>query len=130
VGKQWQLNTVFHTYYLQLKRDIGVVPCMTSNTLYWFIPLMKFHIDRHFIYIPSRTDENKEELQSYYKLIEEELEEITKEWSAELLIPVDPTKMSDTKLIDISEATHKEHDTPRPSKRKKTETVQNLSSAS
>jgi hypothetical protein len=42
MGKQWQLNVVFHTYYLQLKRAIEVVPRMTSNTLHWFRPLMKF----------------------------------------------------------------------------------------
>jgi hypothetical protein len=43
---------------------------------------------------------------------------------------VNPAKMSDPKLIGSSEATHEEHDTPGPSKRKKTEEVQNLSSAS
>jgi hypothetical protein len=37
--------------------------------------------------------------------------------------------MSDPK-IDSSEVTHKEHDTPRPNRRKKTEEVQDLSSAS
>jgi hypothetical protein len=52
---------------------------MTPNTLDMFTPLMKFHIDRHFIYVTARVDENKEELQSYYKLTEEDLEEITKE---------------------------------------------------
>jgi hypothetical protein len=29
MGKQWQSNAVFHTYYLQLKRAIEVVPRMT-----------------------------------------------------------------------------------------------------
>jgi hypothetical protein len=38
--------------------------------------------------------------------------------------------MFDPKLIGSLEATHKEHDTPGTSKRKKTEEVQNLSSAS
>jgi hypothetical protein len=38
--------------------------------------------------------------------------------------------MSDPKLIGSSEATHKEHDTPRTSRRKKTEEVKNLSNAS
>jgi hypothetical protein len=51
---------------------------------------MKFCIDRHFIYIIARGDESKEELQSYYNLIEEDLEEITKDCLTELLIPVDP----------------------------------------
>jgi hypothetical protein len=35
-------------------------------------------------------DEHKEELQSYCKLTEEDLEEITKDWFAELLIPARP----------------------------------------
>jgi hypothetical protein len=50
---------------------------------------MKFNIDRHFIYIISHADENKEKLQSYYKLTEKDLEEITKEWSTDLLVSVD-----------------------------------------
>jgi hypothetical protein len=40
---------------------------------------MKFHTDQHFIYITMHIDEHKEELQSYYKLTEEDLEEITKD---------------------------------------------------
>jgi hypothetical protein len=91
---------------------------------------MKFRADRHFIYITARADKHKEELQSYYKLTEEDLKEITKDWSAELLIPTDPAEMSDPELIGSSEATHEEHDTPGPSRRKKIEEVQNLSSAS
>jgi hypothetical protein len=90
-GKQFQSNTVFHTYYLQLKRDIESIPPITLNTLHRFNPLVKFHADKHFIYITARKDEHKEVLQSYYKLIEEDLEEITKEWPPELLIPIDPT---------------------------------------
>jgi hypothetical protein len=35
----------------------------------------------HFIYITACRDESKEELQSYYKLTDEDMEEITKEWS-------------------------------------------------
>jgi hypothetical protein len=31
MGKQWQSNTVFHTYYLQLKRAIEAEPRMTSE---------------------------------------------------------------------------------------------------
>jgi hypothetical protein len=66
---------VFHTYYLQLNRDIGVVPRMMSKTLQQFRPLMKFHVDQHCIYITACTDENKEEIQLYYKITEEDLEE-------------------------------------------------------
>jgi hypothetical protein len=68
---------------------------------------MKFTMDHHFIYIIVCIDENKQQLQSYYKLKEEDLEEITKEWSADLLIPTDPMKISD---IDSPEVVH---DTPR-----------------
>jgi hypothetical protein len=55
-------------------------------------------------------------LQSYYKLTKEDLEEITKDWSIDLLIPADPTKMSNPEL-DSLETTHKEQDTPRTSRR-------------
>jgi hypothetical protein len=79
MGKQWQSNVVFHTYYLQLKRSIEVVPCIMSNTLHRFRPFVKFHADKHFIYITAHGDKHKEVLQSYYKLTEEDLEEITKE---------------------------------------------------
>jgi hypothetical protein len=44
-----------------------------------------------------------------------------------LLIPTDPVEMSNP---DSPKTMHKEHDTPGPSRRKKTEEVQNLSSAS
>jgi hypothetical protein len=86
--KQWQSNAVFHTYYLQLKRAIESFPRMTLNTLYRFMSLEKSHIDRHFIYITVHGDEHKEELKSYYKLTEEDMEEITKECPAEFLVPV------------------------------------------
>jgi hypothetical protein len=45
MGKQWQSNVVFHTYYLQLKKAIEVVPCITLNTLHKFRPFVKFHAD-------------------------------------------------------------------------------------
>jgi hypothetical protein len=54
-------------------------------------------------------------LPSYYKLIEEDLEEITKDWSEDLLIPTDPAEMFD---LDSLETVHKEQDTPGPSKMK------------
>jgi hypothetical protein len=53
--KQWQSNMVFHTYYLQLKRAIESFPHMTPNTLHRFRPYVKFHADRHFIYITTRV---------------------------------------------------------------------------
>jgi uncharacterized protein YsxB (DUF464 family) len=85
----------FHTYYNQLKVAIQSEPRITLNTLHRFRPLMKFNADRHFIYITVHSaDEHKKQLQSYYKLMEEDLEEITKDWSADLLIPADPVEIS------------------------------------
>jgi hypothetical protein len=66
---------------------------------------MNFSADRHFIYITTQADEHKEKLQSYYKLTEEDLEEITKEWFVDLLIPTNPMKIYD---LDSLEETHKE----------------------
>jgi hypothetical protein len=78
--KQWQSNVVFHAYYQQLKVSIESFPCMTPCTLHQYRPIEKFHADPHFIYITACRDENKEELQSYYKLTDEDMEQITKEW--------------------------------------------------
>jgi hypothetical protein len=124
MNKQWQSNVVFHTYYNQLKVAIQSAPRITPNTLHRFRPLMKFSADHHFIYITARADEHKQQLQSYYKLTEEDLEEITKDWSVDLLIPADPAEISD---IDSPETAQ---DTPGPSRIKKTEEVQDLDSAS
>jgi hypothetical protein len=82
------------------------------------MPLMKFSVDRHFIYITACTDEHKQQLQSYYKLTEEDLEEITKECSADLLIPTDPTEISDIDSPKVAQ------NTPGPSKTKKNEESQ------
>jgi hypothetical protein len=94
MNKQWHSNVVFHTYYNQLKVAIQSEPRMTSNTLHRFRPLMKFSAECYFIYIIAHTDGNKQQLQSYYKLMEDDLEEITKEWSMNLLIPADPAEVS------------------------------------
>jgi hypothetical protein len=64
---------------------------MTLNTLHRFMPLAKFRTYSHFIYIIVHGDEHKEELQSYYKLTEEDMEEITKKWPTKFLVPVDQT---------------------------------------
>jgi hypothetical protein len=85
---------------------------------------MKFNIDRHFIYIIACIDEHKKKIQSYYKLTKEDLEEITKDWSTDLLIPEDPTEISD---IDSPKTVQ---DTPIPSRTKKTKEVQGLDNAS
>jgi hypothetical protein len=130
IGKQWKSNAVFQTYYLQLKRAIEVVPCITPNTLNRFRPFVKFHANRDFIYITTHGDKHKEVLQSYYKLTEEDLEEITKEWPTELLIPVDPAELSDPDLIKSLVITHEGNDTPGTSRKKNTEEVQQLSNAS
>jgi hypothetical protein len=129
MGKQWKSEAIFHIYYLQLKRAIEVVPCMTPKSLHRFRPLMKFCADRHFIYITTHTNEHKEKLQSYDKIIEEDLEEITKDWLAELLIPTNLTKMLYLELMGSPETTHETKDTPGPNRRKKTQEVQKLSSA-
>jgi hypothetical protein len=124
MNKQWQSNVIFHAYYNQLKITIQSTPCITPNTLHRFRPLMKFSVDRHFTYITACADEHKQQLQSYYKLTEDDLEEITKEWSVDLLVPVDPAEMSD---VDSPETMS---DTPGPSKTKKDDEVQDVHSTS
>jgi hypothetical protein len=95
MNKQWKSNAVFHTYYNQSKTTIQFEPHITPNTLHRFRPLMKFNADQHFIYITVHTDEQKKQLQSYYKLMEEDLEEITKDWLVDLLILADPAEIFD-----------------------------------
>jgi hypothetical protein len=55
---------------------------------------MKFSADRHFTYITVHVDEQKQQLQSYYRLTEDELEDITKDWLADLLVPTYPVEIS------------------------------------
>jgi hypothetical protein len=60
--RKWWSNELFHTYYLHIRRDIDSFPHVTLNTLDRFRPLMKFNVDRHFIYITAYTDERREEI--------------------------------------------------------------------
>jgi hypothetical protein len=99
MSKQWQSNVVFHAYYQQLKVFIEAFPHMTPRTLHQYRPISKFHIDLHFIYITARRDESKEELQSYYKLTDEDMEQITKEWPEEFLVPIFDVELSDIDTI-------------------------------
>jgi hypothetical protein len=86
--KKWQSNVVFHAYYQELKVFIDSFPHMTLCTLHQYRPITKFHTDPHLVYITARKDENKEELQSYYKITDEDMEHITKEWLEEFLVHV------------------------------------------
>ena len=97
---------------------------ITPNTLHRFRPLMKFSADCHFTYITVHTDEHKQQLQSYYKLTEDDLEEITKESSTDLLVQVDPADMFDADSPETMT------DIPVPSKTKKDDEVQDVNSTS
>jgi hypothetical protein len=63
----------------------------------------------HISYISVCKDERKEELQSYYKLTDEDMEQITKEWLEEFLVPVVDAELSDTDTIGIPLVTQVEH---------------------
>jgi hypothetical protein len=119
MSKQWKSNAVFHAYYQQLKVAIESFPCMTPHTLHQYIPLAKFHVDPHFIYITTHRDESKEELQSYYKLTDEDMEQIMKEWPVEFLVPVDDAKLSDPDIIGSPLVTWFEHAGQTSAKKKK-----------
>jgi hypothetical protein len=120
MNKQWPSNAVFHTYFNQLKNAIQSTPRITPNVLHRFKPLMKFSVDHHFTYITVRGDEHKQQLQSYYKLTEDHLEEITKVWSMDLLVAADPVDMSN------EESPEAMLDTPRPSRTKKDDEVEHV----
>jgi hypothetical protein len=74
---------------------------MTPRTLHQYRPIEKFHADIHFIYIIESGDENQEELQSYYKLTDEYMEKITKEWLEEFLVPIADVELSESDTIGI-----------------------------
>jgi hypothetical protein len=73
---------------------------------------------------------HKEELQSYYKLTKEDMEEITKEWPAEFLIPVNQEELFDPDLIDNLVVNREEYDAPNSIRRKNKEEVHKLKNAS
>jgi hypothetical protein len=85
---------------------------------------MKFNADQNFIYITTHANEHKNKLHSHYKMTKEDLEQMTKDWSTNLLIPTDLAKMSD---IENPETTH---DTTGPSKTKNTKESKDVSSTS
>jgi hypothetical protein len=57
-----------------------------------------------------RKYQSKEELQSYYKLIKEDMEEITKEWPTNFLVPVEDAELSDLSIIRSPLVTRTEYD--------------------
>jgi hypothetical protein len=64
-------------------------------------------------------DESKEHLQSYYKMTDEYMEDITKEWPAEFLVLVEDAELSDPDIIGSPLVTHIEHDGKTSVKKKK-----------
>jgi hypothetical protein len=73
--------------------------------------------------------QSKEELQSYYKLTDEDMEEITKEWPAKFLVPVEDVELSDPDIIGSPLVTRTEYDGQRSTKKKKKkEEVQDIDS--
>jgi hypothetical protein len=107
--KLWQSNVVFHAYYQQLKVAIESFLHMTPHTLHQYRLIANFRADPHFIYITECKDENQEELKSYYKMTNEDMEHIIKEWLEEFLVPIIDTKLSDTDTIGSPIVTRVEH---------------------
>jgi hypothetical protein len=58
------------------------------------------------------------------------MEEITKEWPAEFLVPVEQTELSNPDLIGSPVVTREEYDGPSSKKKKKKEEVQEINNAS
>jgi hypothetical protein len=91
------------------------------------MPLAKFHVERHFIYITARRDETKEEFYLYYKLTNEDTAEITKEWPEEFLVSVKDAELSDPDIIRIPLVTRNEYDGQSSvNKKKKNDGVQDI----
>jgi DNA-directed RNA polymerase specialized sigma subunit len=56
-----------------------------------------------------RRDESKEELQSYYNLKDEDMEQIMKEWLVEFLVSIDDAELSNPDIIGIPLVTQFDH---------------------
>jgi hypothetical protein len=67
----------------------------------------------------AHRDESKEELQSYYKLTDEDMEDITKEWLAYFLLSVEYAKLSDADIIGSPLVIQVDHVGQRSMKKKK-----------
>jgi hypothetical protein len=127
ISKKWQSNAVLHPYYQQMKGSIESFPCMTPRTLHQYKPIAKLCADRHFIYIIVSKDEIKEELQSYYKLTDENMEYITKERPEEFLVPIADAELSDVEIIGNPLVTWVKHvGQTNAKKKKKKEEVQDV----
>jgi hypothetical protein len=79
--------------------------------------LIEFSVDHHFTYITARGDEHKQQLQSYYKLTEDDLEEITRNGRQTSLLQQTSAEMFDEERPEAM------LDTPGPSKTKKDDKV-------
>jgi hypothetical protein len=71
------------------------------------------------MYITACKDESKEELQSYYKLTDKDMEKITKKWLAEFFVPVEYADISKEDIIGIPLVTQVEHVRQSSAKKKK-----------
>jgi hypothetical protein len=81
----------------------------------------------HILFISLHRDESKEELQSYYKMTDEDMEQIMKEWPEEFLALVDDAELSDPDIIGSPLVTRFEHGGQSSvKKKKKKEEVQNI----
>jgi hypothetical protein len=58
-------------------------------------------------------------MQSHYKLTDDDMEEITKEWPTEFLVSVEKIEIFDPDIIKIPLVTRTEYDLPSNTKRKK-----------
>jgi hypothetical protein len=81
--------------------------------------MAKFCADQNFIYITTHRDENNEKLHSYYKLTDEDMEEITKEWLTKFLVLVDDAELSEPDIIGNPLVTRAKHVRQTSAKKKK-----------
>jgi hypothetical protein len=89
---------------------------------------VKFHVDRHLIYITACRDESKEDMQSYYNMTDEDMDKITKESPTKFLVPEEYTELSDPHIIGSPLVTRVKHDGQTSTKKKRKEDVQNIES--
>ena len=71
-------NTVFYYYYNQLSKAINSSPCVTHEVTDTYGRIIHFVVDRHHIYLQPRAQEGNDRHIGYYRMTQEDIEQVIK----------------------------------------------------
>ena len=72
---------VFYYYYDQLCKAINSSPCVTQEVTDAYGKIINFVADRHHIYLLPRAQEGNDRHISYYRMMQEDIEQVIKDQS-------------------------------------------------